>query len=172
MRPRLEIVAGLNVVLHQGHNCVATWENLVLAVWGEAPGPQPMQAIHDSHLELLKDHARVGHLVLIDGGPQIPTAEAREMASRYSKQSKMSSIAVVIRGEGFWLSAARGFLTAVLFLQRTNAPTQFFKKLDDALDWQSERLGSDAPRGVEAMKAIRELAALAAGAPGTLEYLR
>jgi len=155
----------LRVVLQQGRNVVATWENLVLAVWGESPSAGPMTAIHQSHLDLLKTHERVGHLVLIHGMPKIPTPEARDLAGRYNERSRMSSIAVVLDGEGFWASAARGFLTTVLFLQRSKAPTQLFRTLDEALHWQSDTLGALAPDRHGAKRVIGELRELSARAP-------
>lgn len=147
----------MRVVLQQGSNVVGTWENLVLAVWGESPSAGPMTAIHQSHLDLLRTHERVGHLVLIHGMPKIPTPEARDLASRYNERSRMSSVAVVLDGEGFWASAARGFLTTVLFLQRAHAPTQLFKALDDALVWQGDVLGTFAPDRHGARRAIAAL---------------
>jgi hypothetical protein len=77
----------------------------------------------------------------------------------------MSSIAVVLDGEGFWASAARGFLTTVLFLQRSKAPTQLFRTLDEALAWQEEILGSSAPSHPGARRAIAELREISLGAP-------
>ncbi|MEM6958421.1 MAG: hypothetical protein AAF411_19670 [Myxococcota bacterium] len=137
--------SSLRMVLQEGRNCVATCENLVLAIWGETPRPAPMTAIHLAHLELLEEHDHVGHLVLIHGLPRLPTPEARALAGRYSEQSRMSSIAVIMEGDGFWLSAARGFLTAVLFVQRSSAPTQLFKGIDPALEWQGRVLDRHAP---------------------------
>ncbi|MFK8000590.1 MAG: hypothetical protein AB8H86_13400 [Polyangiales bacterium] len=137
----------LNIVLRQGNNIVATCQNLVLAVWGEASTARPMRAIHQSHLELLRLYPRVGHLAVINDTPKMPTAEAREVASTYNRQSQMTSIAVVLHGDGFWLSAARGFLTAVLFAQRgqSKAKTQVFKDVSEALEWHKEWLDVDAP---------------------------
>ncbi len=149
----------LRVVLQQGRNVVGTWENLVLAVWGESPTEGPMTAIHQTHLDLLKTYDRVGHLVIIHGSPKIPAPEARDLAGRYNERSQMSSVAVVVDGEGFWASAARGFLTWVLFLRRSKAPTQLFRNLDEALAWQAEVLGASAPDEVGAMRAIEALRA-------------
>lgn len=139
--------AELNIVLHQGNNVVATCQNLVLAVWGEASTARPMRAIHQSHLELLQLYPRVGHLAVINDTPKMPTAEAREVASTYNRQSRMTSIAVVVDGEGFWVSAARGFLTAVLFAQRgqSKAKTDVFRNVSDALQWHKRWLDVDAP---------------------------
>ena len=75
----------------------------------------------------------------------------------------MSSIAVVVDGEGFWLSAARGFLTAVLFLQRGNASTQVFKELGEALVWQSNELGDASPKVRDARAALLALRAVSDG---------
>lgn len=147
----------MRVVLQQGRNLIGTWENLVLAVWGEAPTAGPMMAIHESHLELLRTHQRVGHLVFIHGMPKIPTPEAREVAGRFNERSRMSAVAVVLDGEGFWASAARGFLTTVLFIQRSRAPTQLFKSLDEALAWQTQALGDFAPSRDGAKRAILDL---------------
>jgi hypothetical protein len=103
--------------------------------------------------------------VLIHGMPKIPTPEARDLAARYNERSRMSSIAVVLDGEGFWASAARGFLTTVLFLQRSKAPTQLFRTLDEALYWQSDTLGALAPDRQGAKRVIGELRQLSARAP-------
>lgn len=137
----------LDIVLRQGNNVIATCQNLVLAVWGEAPDAPPMRAIHQSHLNLLDRYPRVGHLAVINNMPKLPTPEARDVASMYNRQSRMTSIAVVVDGDGFWLSAARGFLTAVLFAQRgqSTAKTDVFKHVDDALRWHDRWLGEDAP---------------------------
>jgi hypothetical protein len=145
------------IVLEEGRNLIGTWENLVLAVWGESPGAAPMRAIHESHLALLQEHERVGHLVLIHGMPKLPTPEARELAADYNRRSNMSSVAIVLDGEGFWASAARGFLTTVLFFQRSKAPTDLFRALDDALRWQDEVLGESAPNRLGARAAILHL---------------
>ncbi|MFT5353823.1 MAG: hypothetical protein ACI9KE_001023 [Polyangiales bacterium] len=105
-----------------------------------------MRAIHQSHLALLDLYPCVGHPAVINN-TQLPTAEAREVATTYNRQSRMTSIAVVVDGQGFWSSAARGFLTAVLFAQRgqSQAKTQVFKDVGDALRWHDEWLGADAP---------------------------
>lgn len=145
------------VVLEDGKNLVGTYRNLVLAVWGESPGAEPMRAIHESHLALLREHPCVGHLVLIHGMPKLPTPEARELAGEYNRQSNMSSVAIVLDGEGFWASAARGFLTTVLFFQRSKAPTDLFRTLDEALRWQDEVLAENAPDRQGAKAAILRL---------------
>lgn len=145
------------VVLEDGKNLVGTYENLVLAVWGQSPSAAPMRAIHESHLALLEEYERVGHLVLIHGMPKLPTPEARELAGEYNRQSNMSSVAIVLDGEGFWASAARGFLTTVLFFQRSNAPTELFRTLDDALRWQAEVLAESAPDRLATRSAILTL---------------
>ncbi|MEM1417813.1 MAG: hypothetical protein AAGH15_23140 [Myxococcota bacterium] len=160
-----ELEDTFRIVLRQGANQVATWRNLVLAHWSDTPGPEPMRAIHESHLALLHRHAKVGHLVLIRGGPKRPTPEAREVASRYSQQSRMSSIAIVLEAEGFWGGAARAFLTAVLFLSRSEAPTQLFGDIESALDWQAGVLGEHAPPRAEAADALAQLRRLASEAP-------
>lgn len=138
---------------------MGTWKNLVLAVWGEAPSANPMRAIHEAHLELLASHAEVAHLVAIHGMPKLPTPEARDIAGELNERSQMSSVAIVLDGEGFWASAARGFLTTVLFFQRaqSRAPTQLFKTLEEALSWQRQTLGAAAPDSGGAKKAILHL---------------
>jgi len=153
------------IVLEEGKNIIGTYRNLVLAVWGESPGAAPMRAIHESHLELLGEHERVGHLVFIHGMPKIPTPEARELAGDYNRRSNMSSVAIVLDGEGFWASAARGFLTTVLFFQRSKAPTDLFRTLDDALRWQDEVLAEAAPDRQGAKAAILALRDRSASAP-------
>lgn len=158
----------LNIVLRQGNNVVATCQNLVLAVWGEASTAGPMRAIHQSHLELLERYPRVGHLAVINSTPKMPTPEARDLAATFNRQSRMTSIAVVLDGDGFWLSAARGFLTAVLFAQRgqSKAKTQVFKNVGDALRWHDEWLGTDAPDPQVARMGIQFLRDLVEPAPG------
>jgi len=154
----------VRVVLEEGRNLIGTWENLVLAVWGQPPDAAPMRAIHESHLELLQTHEKVGHLVLIHGMPQLPTPEARELAADYNRQSNMSSVAIVLDGEGFWASAARGFLTTVLFFQRSTAPTELFKTLGEALRWQDDVLGASSPDRQGALRAISRLRELSSAA--------
>lgn len=158
--------AELRVVLEEGKNFIGTYRNLVLAVWGESPSAAPMRAIHESHLELLRTHDRVGHLVFIHGMPKLPTPEARELAGDYNRRSNMSSVAIVLDGEGFWASAARGFLTTVLFFQRSinKAPTELFRSLDDALRWQDEVLAESAPEREGAKAAILRLRDMSAAA--------
>ncbi|MEO0322554.1 MAG: hypothetical protein AAF447_06335 [Myxococcota bacterium] len=148
----------LRVVLRQGKNLVATWENLVLAYWEESPTAEPMRAIHEAHLALLHRYPKVGHLVLVRGGALMPSAEGREVATRYSGKSRMSSIAIVLEAEGFWAGAARAFLTTVLFLKsRSGAPTQLFRDADAALEWQGRMLGDAAPNRIATAAALREL---------------
>jgi hypothetical protein len=151
--------ADVSVVLQEGRNFIGTWENLVLAVWGQSPGAGAMRAIHQAHLDLLERHEKVGHLVLIHGMPQLPTPDARDLAGELNERSQMSSVAIVLDGEGFWASAARGFLTTVLFFQRSQAgsPTQLFKELDDAVAWQRRTLGHAAPDPGGAKRAVLRL---------------
>ncbi len=154
----------LRVVLRQGKNLIATWENLVLAHWEESPTAEPMRAIHEAHLALLHRYPKVGHLVVVRGGAVMPSAEGREVAARYSGKSRMSSIAIVLEAEGFWAGAARGFLTTVLFLRsRSGAPTQLFRDVDSALEWQNAKLGDAAPNRVATAAALRELRRQARG---------
>ena len=152
----------MNIVLHHGNNVIATCQNLVLAMWGETSTAAPMRAIHQAHLDLLQRYPRVGHLAVINDTPRIPTAEAREVASAYNRQSRMTSIAVGVDGDGFWMSAARGFLTAVLFTQRgqSKAKTQVFKDVDDALRWHDTWLQADAPDHAVLRKAVESLRGL------------
>ena len=155
----------VDLVARQGRNLVGTWQNLVLAVYGDSPDAIPMRAIHASHLDLLQRFDKVGHLVLIHGMPRLPTPEARELATEFNRQSRMSSIAVVLDGEGFWASAARGFLTAVFFFQRNTVPTQLFGTLDEALRWQAFVLGPACPDRDASREAILALQDLSMDTP-------
>lgn len=149
----------VRIVDRDGRNVVAVWENLVLAVWGESPSLRSMEAIHESHLEVLQRRSTVAHLVLVDGTPKMPTSEARDHASRYSSRSKMSAIAIVLDGEGFWMSAARAFLTTVLFVTRNDAPTKLFARVEDAVAWQTTTLSQTSEYAEQAQAAIAGLRA-------------
>lgn len=164
---------GVRVVHRDGSNVVAVWENLVLAVWGESPALASMEAIHRSHLEVLERRASVGHLVLVEGTPKMPSPEARDHAARYSSQSRMSAIAIVLDGEGFWMSAARALLTTVLFVTRNEAPTKLFSRLEHAVTWQAAALGETDAYGQRARQAIVGLRAFGASGrerPGPGEW--
>lgn len=150
---------GVQIVHRDGGNIVAVWENLVLAVWRESPTVSSMQAIHDSHLKILEHRASVAHLVLVDGTPKMPTPEARDRAARYSSQSRMNAIAIVLDGQGFWMSAARAFLTTILFVTRNDAPTKLFADIDDAVAWQAQVLGEAEGFAYRARAAITGLRA-------------
>lgn len=130
-----------DLVLHDsepGSFAFYSWQNIVIACWsthGTGPTMQRFARVRDA---LDRQHPTgVSVVWLIADRAGLPTPEARASAQQLIERyrERRAALAVVIFGEGFWLSAMRAANTGVQSSVRDKIPMQTFNRLDDAVAW-------------------------------------
>lgn len=120
------------------------WQNIMFACWSQAATLPAMQRVAH-HREAIDKRCPEGVSVvyLIADGAGLPTPEARaaaiEMLERYGHQR--ACLAMVVFGEGFWVSAMRATATDVPATMRgaTQGPMKFFSSVEELVRWLPER---------------------------------
>jgi len=115
-----------------------SWQNIVIACWsthGTGPAMQRFARVRDA---LDRRHPTgVSVVWLIADRAGLPTPEARASAQQLIERyrERRAALAVVIFGEGFWLSAMRAANTGVQSQLRDKVPMQTFNRLEDVVAW-------------------------------------
>lgn len=115
------------------------------------------------HQRLIRKFGRTSVLGFLEPGIPVPPSDVRERSAALIKQNGalVAAAGLVIPGEGFWVSAARGVVTASFVLARNPYPMKCFGDVGDAaryvLDALSERTVtfSDVVSGMQALRGAR-----------------
>jgi hypothetical protein len=137
---------------------VWSWRNLYVGVWSGQTTPAMVQAMLDVQAEMAtRFHGDIGQISIIEATTKLPTPDTREVMTRAMKQSSTRAVAIVMSGQGFWMSAVRSVLTAVVFVVRGKVAMQFFDSEEESLRWlvgQLER-PPEIEHALEAVRAMR-----------------
>jgi hypothetical protein len=115
-----------------------TWQNIMMACWSKRATGPAVQRLTRLRESVDREHPEgVSVIYLIGEMAGLPTAEARagvkELMARFSH--RRACLAVVIQGDGFWLSAMRGAITGVRMLVPAKFPMGIFGHVEDVVEW-------------------------------------
>jgi len=133
-------------------------QNVHLAVYRGELTTEALARVHEAHLALLAAHAPTVVFSLAEEGTPLPGAEVRELATRYGNEiaPRIRCSAQVLLGSGFWVSAARSLLTAVLLVRQVDYPMKICSDIGEAARFIEVR-NPGGPSSLELERAMREL---------------
>src|SRR5262245_46206894 len=99
-------------VLYQASEAtIAVWRSTVIAVWPATPTVASVRAV-DGALKRISKHCAPNYLGISFGPTALPDVETREAFVRALRALRRDAgVAMVLRGEGFGVSAIRAVIT-------------------------------------------------------------
>jgi hypothetical protein len=135
-------VAKIAIVHEEGMLRIATFQNVQINVWSDAPDVHQMKAFGRHALAF--SHARGKHTVLLNavirGTPRFSEGVRDEVvkAMRIRGVFKLGA-AHLITVPGFPGTATRAFLSTAILIGRPKTPTKVFGDPGEACEWVSEK---------------------------------
>lgn len=115
---------------------VATWRNLLLMMWNDAITAKGLDATERAGKMLEREHGTQVVAVSISL-PKVPLPddEMRAYAARLMREraDRVILSVTVIEGDGFWLSAGRMVMTALVTLSGGKSKPVIAKSIDEAI---------------------------------------
>lgn len=136
----------LPTVVHAVDGCVlGHWRRVCIGVWA-IPGTLELVQAQEEVMRLVcEDGPRFAAVHLVIKRAPLPAAGVREayqeLARRYAPH--LTSVALLIEGDGFWASAVRAFLTGVVMLDR-RLRTKAFSDVAELSAWIAEAHNEEA----------------------------
>jgi len=121
---------------------LATWRNLTIATWYDAPNAQQVRRIRRSNENMAARYPDgIGFMNAIMGGSPRFGAEMRAEVEALLKESRTYSVGSVhvVEVRGLKGATVRAFLSTLTLI--SPVPTRVFGNIDDAADWMAPRLG-------------------------------
>ena len=118
-------------------HCIATWRNVLVAVWREVPDPSRVAEVQRALSQLATRQGSVCVVILLEQGAGIPSAETRSAAAGLMRSSGDHVVgwAVVIEGGGILRPTIRSVAVAAKLIARTKFPLQICATADEAAQW-------------------------------------
>jgi hypothetical protein len=163
---------GLDVVHVDEVVAIARWKTIHLTNFrSKIRAESVLRAIQDFE-KLAKAHPgeRLGTVMVIEPNLPLPDPDLRSIAIEANRKLHAYEpySAAALLGEGFWVSAARSVLTAILIAARRQ--TYAAGSIEQACNWVCLRVGrlpSDVPALVDAIAELRSIGPSDATASGT-----
>jgi len=132
--------------------------NVHLAVYRGELTAETLTRVHDAHLSLLAERAPTVVFSLAEEGTPLPGAEVRDLATRFGNEvaPRIRCSAQVLLGSGFWVSAARSFLTAILLVRQVDYPMKICSEVSEAARFVEVR-NPGGPSSLELERAVATL---------------
>lgn len=132
--------------------------NVHVAVYRGALTTDELWAVHHAHLALLERHPTSAVLSVAEQGTPLPGAEVRELAGRFGDEvaDRVRCSCQVILGDGFWASAARSLITAMLFIRTGKYPVRICSDVVEAVEFVAAT-NRGGPTPMELSRAIAAL---------------
>ena len=126
--------------------CVAgyRYRSLFLMVWRGDPTARAIQELHEGVLSCMADHPKVAIVSLILEGATPPSAELRAQVREFqtANGARISALALVVKGVGFWASAIIAAATAIVRTRRTPFPYRVFRHDPTAASFLAESIAA------------------------------
>jgi hypothetical protein len=122
-----------------GVHCAFVWKNVAITVWF-GPATMASLAVFEkgcrSNCAQHPEGISSVH-ILVPGGRSMPSAEARAQVGRIMRENAQSTVAAaaLVPGDGFWASALRSMMTAILMLAPRSMAFRMFGDLDQLAQW-------------------------------------
>jgi hypothetical protein len=115
---------------------VSTWRNLMLILWSEVVSHEGLDACDRAGRKIQRTYPnqQIAISITLAGVHPIPDNKVREHAARLLKETadRVKLSVTVIEGDGFWLSAGRMVMTALVSLSGGKSKTAIAKSIDEA----------------------------------------
>jgi hypothetical protein len=146
------------VVLEVDRNhAVGSWGNLLIIVWRGVTHIVALERATEYLAALIAAHPEgIGLLQVAEMTAPPPDGAVRQGVARMlaSGRGHVTSSSLVYSGTGFWMAAARAFVTGLTMLSRPGFPHEVFATVDEAAQWHSRLL----PRADERFMGQLEIA--------------
>ncbi|HET8937025.1 MAG TPA: hypothetical protein VFN67_26465 [Polyangiales bacterium] len=137
--PATPTVEVTEVSAYPGVHSSFVWQNVAITVWF---GPATMQSLVEfdkgcrSFCGKHPEGISSVH-IMVPGGKSMPTAEARAEVGRIMRENAKTTAAAaaLVPGNGFWASALRSMVTAILMLAPRSFAFRMFGELSELADW-------------------------------------
>lgn len=125
-----------------GHFALYAWQNIMIVCWSKHGTGPTMQKVSRARDEMDRLHPEgVSVIYLIAHGSGLPDADARREAQnlmdRYS--ARRACMAVVLYGQGFWVSGMRAVITGVRLLTQRKFAMEIFGSEEELIAWLPAR---------------------------------
>jgi len=113
---------------------------IVFVVWRGAVTLDSVGKVSALLHDTAREHREVVFITIAQFRAPIPSAEVRaQIVQTYAELGEaLVGVAQVVEGEGFWASAALGFIAGLSLLHRRGRTTKLFARVADALSWVDE----------------------------------
>jgi hypothetical protein len=106
-----------------------------IVIYVDTPTLDGLRLSHRQHLSLMAERSEPTSLLsVISAGLPLPPSSVRKLGAQLlaEVQSRISCMATVVEGSGFWASAIRSVLTGIQLVVRSPKPNRAFATIDDA----------------------------------------
>jgi hypothetical protein len=120
----------------------------------------PLLELADGHHQkLIRLHGRTAVFGVIEPGLPIPSADVRARSTALIEQNgaHVAAAALMLPGDGFWVSAARSVITASFFLARQPYPSKCFGEVHEAAKYAVDALGARGPLTADVTRAAQAM---------------
>lgn len=133
MTARFDVV----VLVKDPDHAVARVGNLVIVVWVGETRAHDVRHVGELLRGIGRSVGKVGLMQVIAHQAKPPDQDTREALIELLKtgRDRLAASAVVYPGEGFFMAAARAFVSGVAMLARPGFPHMVFSGRDEACEW-------------------------------------
>jgi hypothetical protein len=121
-------------------HAVATWANLMVIVWRGQTQPVAVLRAEKALEELMATYTDgVGLLQVAEPTAPPPDGASRAAVAKMleSGRGRITSSSLVYAGTGFYMAAARAFVTGLSLLTRAGFPHEVFATVPEAAEWHA-----------------------------------
>ena len=128
---------------HTPQHRIAEWEDVCLFMWMNGVTLEGLAAARESHLAVAERYGKACSITYARTGSPLPAPGARQEAARLMREvaSTQAYSIVVLEGNGFWASAARGAITAIQVLSMNIYPLRVSSSIPAGTQLLAERTG-------------------------------
>jgi hypothetical protein len=143
-------------IVHESNGCLlAVWQDISIGIWGRSATLPLVLELENVRDRISSHYAKTSsiHVLVNDAG--LPDPDARKKLDQITTASEQRLIGVVtvVTGNGFRVSAIRGFLTSVHWLKRRPYGARVCSSIHEAVHWlaplHTERSVAVDPRALE-----------------------
>lgn len=125
-------------IAHESDGClIAVWQDISIGIWGKSATLPLILELEKVRELISREYPKTSsiHVLLNDAG--LPLPDARKKLEEVTAQSaaRLIGVATVVSGDGFRVSAMRGFLTGLHWLQRRPYEARVCGSIGDAAKW-------------------------------------
>ncbi|HKU44040.1 MAG TPA: hypothetical protein VJR89_38025 [Polyangiales bacterium] len=125
-------------IAYEGDGCViAVWQDISMGIWGKS-ATLPLILELEKVRELISSQypkTSSVHVLVNDAGPPQPDARKKLEEITAKSEGRLIGVATVVPGAGFRVSAMRGFLTGLHWLQRRPYSARVCSSVREGAEW-------------------------------------